>query len=89
MAWQQFCGGNYDIFGNLDIQLGIEQTPGFWQDNEFFHATIISGPLYLPAGKKCDVYDITGRQIDALHLQPGIYFIEIDGKIMQKIVKVR
>lgn len=54
-----------------------------------YSATIFSGPLQLPVGKKCKVFDITGRQVDRDKLSPGIYFIEIDGTIKQKVVKVR
>jgi hypothetical protein len=51
--------------------------------------TIFSGPLLLPNGKKCKVFDITGRVVEPDKIQPGIYFIEIDGVVTQKIVKVR
>ncbi len=52
-------------------------------------ATIFSGPLLLPEGKNCRVFDITGRVVIHDKIKPGIYFIEIDGKITQKVVKVR
>jgi len=43
----------------------------------------------LPEGKECKVFDITGRVIIPDKMKPGIYFIEIDGQITQKVVKVR
>lgn len=52
-------------------------------------ATIISGPLLLPEGNIYKVFDITGRTIEPNKIKPGIYFIEIDGKITRKVVKVR
>jgi YVTN family beta-propeller protein len=52
-------------------------------------ATIFSGPLRLPEGKKCRVFDITGRVVAPDKISPGIYFIEIDGDITRKVVKVR
>ncbi len=52
-------------------------------------ATIFYGPLQLPSGNKCKLYDITGRVVDPDKIQPGIYFIEIDGVVTQKVVKVR
>jgi hypothetical protein len=52
-------------------------------------ATIISGPLILPADKNYTIYDITGRTVDLTNLTRGIYFIEIDGQIVHKIIKVR
>ncbi len=51
--------------------------------------TIISGPLLLPGAKKCSVYDITGRVVAPDKITLGIYFVEIDGQITQKVVKVR
>ena len=51
--------------------------------------TIISGPLNLPNAGKCRIYDITGRIIQPEKLRQGIYFLEIDGEIRSKIVKVR
>jgi hypothetical protein len=54
-----------------------------------FVTTIFREPLRLPEGKKCRVYDITGRIVEPDKIQPGIYFIEIDGVVTQKVVKVR
>ena len=52
-------------------------------------STIFAGPLLLPHDKICKVFDITGRVVMPDKMQPGIYFIEIDGKITQKVVKIR
>jgi hypothetical protein len=52
-------------------------------------ATIFAGAIRLPKNKECRVFNITGRQVDAAQLTPGVYFIEIDGKTMQKVVKIR
>lgn len=54
-----------------------------------YGATIFSGPLLLPEGKKCRVYDITGSVVERDKMKPGIYFLEIDNKIVQKVIKVR
>ena len=52
-------------------------------------ATIFRGPLVLPTDKSCKVFDITGRVVAPDKMRPGIYFIEVDGQIAQKVVKVR
>lgn len=51
--------------------------------------TIFSGPLLLPDGKNYKVFDITGRVVIPNKMKPGVYFVEIDNKIVQKIVKIR
>ena len=51
--------------------------------------TIFGGILQLPKGKKCKVFDVTGRVVLPKHMKPGIYFIEIDGVVTRKVVKVR
>jgi WD40 repeat protein len=50
---------------------------------------IFSGPLTLPEGKKCKVFDITGRVVEPTNITRGIYFVEIDNEIVQKVVKIR
>jgi hypothetical protein len=52
-------------------------------------ATIFRGSLQLPEGRQCKVYDITGRVMEPSKIKPGIYFIEVDGVVTQKVVKVR
>ena len=52
-------------------------------------ATIFRGPLQLPEGRTCRVYDITGRVVEPSKIQPGIYFIEVDGVVTKKVVKIR
>jgi uncharacterized lipoprotein YehR (DUF1307 family) len=54
-----------------------------------YGATIFSGPLLFPKGINCKVFDITGRVVMPDKIKQGIYFIEVDGKITQKVVKVR
>jgi len=54
-----------------------------------FNATILSGPLQLPAGKNCKTFDIMGRVVIPDQLKPGVYFIQIDNQIVQTVVKVR
>ncbi|HEX7320669.1 MAG TPA: hypothetical protein VF399_10000 [bacterium] len=50
---------------------------------------IFSGPLQLPKDKKCRVFDITGRIVMPNIIKPGVYFIQIDGKMVNKIIKVK
>lgn len=69
--------------------LGIEENRRALIKDYNHSTTIINGPLLLPEGKKCKVFNIIGREITANQLAPGIYFIEIDGKIMNKVIKVR
>lgn len=52
-------------------------------------ATIFAGPLRLPKNRTCRIFNVTGRQVDATQLTPGIYFVEIDGRALQKVVKIR
>ena len=51
--------------------------------------TIFSGTLVLPEEKNCRIFDITGRVVSPDKMRPGIYFIEIDGQISKKVVKVK
>lgn len=55
---------------------------------EYLGATLFSGPIHLPDDKSCRVFNITGQVVVPNRIKPGIYFIEIDGKIVQKIIKV-
>ena len=51
--------------------------------------TIFTGRLQLPEDKQYKVFDITGRVVEPDKIQPGIYFIEVDGVVTQKVVKIR
>jgi photosystem II stability/assembly factor-like uncharacterized protein len=51
--------------------------------------SIISGPLVLPRDKYCKVFDIMGRVVLPDKIEPGIYFLEIDGEIQRKVVKIK
>jgi len=54
-----------------------------------YGATIFSGPLVLPEGRNCRVYDITGRVVAPEKMGPGIYFIEVHKEVILKLIKVR
>jgi hypothetical protein len=71
--------------------VGVEEQPitGSIERYDNLTATIFSGPLQLPEDKKCKVFDITGRVVEPTKITCGIYFIEVEGHITQKIVRIR
>lgn len=88
VVWGQ---GSSDIWGNIDQGLVSIEEDIISRRNEmpFYTSTILSGPLDLPPGIEYRIYDISGRSIDANELKPGVYFIEIEGHIRLKVVKIR
>lgn len=73
---------------SLSPDLGVEDTYTNSEKNAVW-ATITKGILILPKGKASKIFDITGRQIHTFNPAPGIYFIEIDGEVQQKIIKIK
>lgn len=53
------------------------------------YCTFLTSSLHLPEDRSYKIFDITGRQIRTLDPAPGIYFIEVDGEIQQKVIKIR
>jgi S-formylglutathione hydrolase FrmB len=51
-------------------------------------ATVFRGPLILPAGMTCRIFDISGREVDARYMKPGIYFINSNETTIQKVIKI-
>jgi hypothetical protein len=92
-GWTDFVGGNYvntmRIWGKFFPFVGLEEDEMVCLKQNRLVSTIIKGPMLLPEDKQCKVYNITGRFVEPDKIQPGIYFIEIDGVITQKVVKVR
>jgi hypothetical protein len=92
-GWTDSINGNpvnrMRIWGKFYPFVGIEEGETDFVKKYNLAATIFSGPLQLPEGKQCKVFDITGRTVAPDKIKPGIYFIEIDGQITQKVIKVR
>lgn len=81
---------DYDIYGNTSVVISCEERHFIGSDLEVrFWPTIFAGPLILSENQDYKIFDITGRIITPDKIKPGIYFIEVDGKIRQKVVKVR
>lgn len=71
--------------------VGVEEQPmvSLVEKRETITATICRGPLQLSADKECKILDITGRVVEPGKIQPGIYFVESDGIVTEKVVVVR
>jgi hypothetical protein len=87
---ESFGTGNSDVWLlKIAPDVGVDEDENVPIMENKTTATIFSGPLHLPKERDCNVYNITGRKVDPNNIAPGIYLIEIDGKIEQKVVKVR
>lgn len=87
---QSYGAGNNDLWlVKLGPSVGTEENKDIVVQNGNCLTTIFRGPLQLPAGKKCRVFDIAGRVVEPSNIKPGIYFVEIDDKIVQKVIKIR
>lgn len=73
---------------SLPPHLGMEETNVTAVSKYNFGSTIIRGPLLLPTAKKWRVFDITGQIVEPEKIAPGIYFVEIDNEVVQKVVKI-
>jgi hypothetical protein len=91
VAWDEYRASlTSDLYGNIDLVIGVDEDINNRSlSSDLPCATIFAGPLVLPAGNKCKLFDITGRIVAPDKLKPGVYFIEIDGRIARKVVKIR
>ncbi len=90
VGYSQNTGGWYDVYLiRIAPDVGVGEGSKTSIAGNQFGATILSGPLLLPEGKNYKIFDITGRIVVPNRIKPGIYFIEIEGKITRKVVKIR
>jgi hypothetical protein len=89
VVWHEFRNDDHGIYGDLDVSPWIRETHISPYHNGSNTPTIITGAFYIPSGCTYQVYDIMGRQVHDPDPAPGIYFIEIDGSIVHKIVKIK
>jgi len=92
VVWDEYRSSlTSDLYGNIDVVLqGIaNKGTGDYINNEWDHMTVFSGSLQLPRTKNLKVFDITGREIITNKINPGIYFIQVDGKITHKVIKIK
>lgn len=68
--------------------VAIQENKSALRNTNAVQATIINGPLNLPDELSCRLYDIAGRAVQKETLKQGIYFVEIDGAIVSKIIKI-
>jgi hypothetical protein len=51
--------------------------------------TVLGGPLELKGHMDLRILDVCGRPVDACRLGRGVFFLELDGEIRTKILRVR
>ncbi|UCF70752.1 MAG: right-handed parallel beta-helix repeat-containing protein [candidate division WOR-3 bacterium] len=68
--------------------IGVHEDKPLRGRAEVCPTTIIRGSLHLPEGTSCRIYDIAGRTVQRDMLTRGIYFLEIDGTIAGKVIKI-
>ena len=87
---ESYGAGGEDVYLiKTEPDVGIEEKKVANTAEKNLGATILSGPLVLPKDKNYRVFDITGRVVIHDKIKPGVYFIEVDGLITRKVVKIK
>jgi photosystem II stability/assembly factor-like uncharacterized protein len=84
-----FAATNMGGMYRWDFNVGLAEKEKISVINPYTGPTIVSGTLHVPRNSLYRLYDITGREVDIACIAPGIYFLEMRGEIITKIVKVR
>jgi len=88
LAGMSISSGSREDFVVISLGgVGVEEIESFVINSGV--PTIFNGFLHFPEGKNNKVFDITGREVMPDKIKPGIYFIEVDGKITQKVIKIK
>lgn len=77
-----------DIYWYENSLLGISTGNDATVTSPGLCPTIISGPLQLPPGSSITIFDISGRAVAPDGMGRGIYFIQSDGNVCRKVIKV-
>ncbi len=85
VAWNEYHD-DFDVYGNVDIAIGIEENTSSPPVPTIFTSRI---QKYIAEDSRATVYDILGRKVSANQITQGIYFLEIDNELTQRIVVVR
>ena len=80
--------GDYIVYAINGEDMGRLDESVFMRNNDYSR-TILCGPLVIPKDKNCRVFDITGRTVVPEKIKPGIYFLEVEGKVVQKVIKIK
>ncbi|KPK63615.1 hypothetical protein AMJ83_06215 [candidate division WOR_3 bacterium SM23_42] len=81
-------GSRAMLFDNQHITAISEDETHLPQDS-YCGPTIITGGSSLPRSTEYKIYDISGREVRAEHIEPGIYFIKLGNRVSRKIVKIK
>lgn len=84
-----FAATNMAGMSRWDLGVSVAENKITPVDRGYTGATVFTGPLQLPQDRQYRVYDISGREVDITKMGAGIYFIEINGQLVNKIVKIR
>lgn len=86
---RSFGNGLYDVWVlRMSGEPGVQEEDGLSIHKDMI-STIFSGSLLFLTDKRYRIFDIAGREIHTLNPVPGVYFVEINGKITKKIAKIR
>jgi hypothetical protein len=85
VAWNEYHT-DFDVYGNLDVPVGIEETQ---LERPVRGLIMFANQLeqYLEGDNR--LYDILGRHVQNMQITPGIYFLELNGNNLLKIVVIR
>ena len=89
VTWMQYSNNSYDIYGNMDVPMGLDVIGERYLNQPSFFSTITRGQLIPFLKQGYTVYDISGRRIEDEPEGSGIFFLSKEGRIVKKIIKLR